>query len=244
VTVDTALAGSVYVVWARPTESARAGGWLDAREREQLARLKQSADRSRYVAAHALLRVVVARSWGVDPASVEVTAKCTRCGGPHGRPIVNPPPGRNVLHVSIAHAGNRVVVATTDVGPVGVDVEEDSAASFAGYDDVALADEETHALLQLPADEQRSARTRMWVRKEAVLKATGEGLSVDPRLVIVSATAQLPRLLAWPTGSVKPSFVHLTDLALGSGYTACAAVLAPRDVPVRLRNGDELLPTG
>ena len=96
---------------------------------------------------------------------------------------------------------------------------------------------------RLPDDEQLPGRTRMWVRKEAVLKATGDGLSVDPRRVVVSGPSQPPRLVAWRDGSVEPSFVHLTDLELGSGYATCAALLATDAAPVRLRNGDGLLVT-
>jgi 4'-phosphopantetheinyl transferase len=236
-----ALPSVVDVVWAHPHGTARAAALLDGREREHLARLRRASDRARYVAAHALLRLVVARRWGIGPSAVDVTATCARCRGPHGRPTVTPPSGRGTLHVSIAHAGDRVLVAATDLGPVGVDVEVDSCADFAGFDDVSLAESERRELAGMPVGQQLSGRTRMWVQKEAVLKATGDGLSMDPRQVIVSPPPQPPRLVAWRDGSVDPSLVHLTELALGSGYAACAALLGPRTAPVRLRNGDELL---
>lgn len=240
----SALPSMVDVVWAHPHGTARAEALLDERELERLGRLRRAADRARYVAAHALLRLLIARRWGVDPASVEVSATCTRCSGPHGRPTVMSPPGRGTLHVSIAHAGDRVVVAATDLGPVGVDVEVDSCADFAGFDGVSLASSEQRELARLSSGQQLTGRTQMWVRKEAVLKATGDGLSVDPRQVIVSPPPEPPRLVAWQNGSVDPSLVHLTQLQLGSGYAACAALLGPRTAPVRLRNGDELLLIG
>lgn len=237
----SALPRVVDVFWAHPHGGARAAALLDKREREQLARLRRAADRARYVAAHALLRLVVARTWGLDPSAVGVSATCGWCSGPHGRPTVTCPPGRSALHVSIAHAGDRVVVAATDAGPVGVDVEVDSCADFAGFDGVSLAESERRELARMSARQQTTGRTQMWVRKEAVLKATGDGLSVDPRQVIVSPPSQSPRLLAWRHGSVDPSLVHLTELQLGSGYAACTALLGPDAAPVRLRNGDELL---
>ena len=100
--------------------------------------------------------------------------------------MVTAPPGRPPLHVSLAHAGDRVVVAATDLGPVGVDVELDSCAEFAGFDAVSLAESERQELAALPSVHRMTGRTQMWVRKEAVLKATGDGLTVDPRRVIVS----------------------------------------------------------
>jgi 4'-phosphopantetheinyl transferase len=233
--------GVVDVVWAHTRETADGASLLDQRERERLARLQRPTDRARYVAAHTLLRLVVADRWGVEPAAVEVTATCSRCREPHGRPVVIPSPGHQALYVTIAHADDRVVVAVTEVGPIGVDVEARAAARFAGFDAVALAEQERQTLAALPVDQQLTGRTQVWVRKEAVLKATGDGLSVDPRAVIVSPPAQPPRLLAWRDGAVAPSRVHLTDLAVGSGYAACLALLASHPARVRLRNGDALL---
>jgi 4'-phosphopantetheinyl transferase len=238
------LAGVVDVLWARPVTAAATTASLDVREREALNRLSRAEDRARYVAAHALLRLLVARTWRIEPAAVAVTASCSRCHSAHGRPIVTPPPGRPALHVSVAHAGDRVVVAATQLGPVGVDVEESSSVRFAGFADVALAASEQRSLAHLPSDQQMQGRTRMWVRKEAVLKATGDGLSVDPRDLVVSAPTQEPRLLAWRDRQIEPSMVQLTDLELGSSYAACAALLGPRAAPVRIRNGDHLLLTG
>jgi len=233
--------GVVDVRWAHPAETVRSTALLDGREQERLARLSRAGDRARFVAAHALLRLLVGARWRVDPAAVAVTATCRRCQGAHGRPVVDPPPGRPALHVSVAHAGERVVVAVTDVGPVGVDVEEESGAGFSGFVDVALAPSEQRWLARSPLDRQLAGRTRTWVRKEAVLKATGDGLSTDPRDLTVSPPTHQPRLIAWPDGSVEPSMVHLTDLELGRGYSACAALLGPRAAPIQLSNGDELL---
>jgi 4'-phosphopantetheinyl transferase len=235
------LAGVVDVRWAHPAATARSTALLDSQEREKLGRLARADDRARYVAAHALLRLLVADWWRVDPATVAVTSSCPRCCRAHGRPVVNPPPGRQPLHVSLAHAGDRVVVAVTDLGPVGVDVEEDSGPSFVGFADVALDPSEQRSLARLSPDRQVPGRTRMWVRKEAVLKATGDGLSTDPRDLVVSSPAQEPRLLAWRNGHIETSMLHLTDLELGSGYAACTALLGPGAAPVRLRNGDDLL---
>jgi 4'-phosphopantetheinyl transferase len=136
-----------------------------------------------------------------------------------------------------------VVVAASDVGPVGVDVELDSCAEFAGFDAVSLAESEQQQLAALSAEHRTTGRTQMWVRKEAVLKATGDGLTVDPRRVIVSPPSEPPRLLAWADGTVAPSDIQLIELHLGSGYVSCLAMVGPRSAPIRLRNGDELLLT-
>ena len=74
---------------------------------------------------------------------------------------------------------------------VGVDVEAAGSASFDGFDDVALHPEE-----RCVDDHER---TRLWTRKEALLKAHGTGLAVDPRTVWLSADG---RVLEGPSGTI------------------------------------------
>ena len=54
--------------------------------------------------------------------------------GAHGKPRVEAAPQ---LHVSISHAADRVAVAVTALGPVGVDLEPAGAGDFDGLADVA-----------------------------------------------------------------------------------------------------------
>lgn len=112
---------------------------LPAAERARVTEPEQAADRGRRLVAAALLQRAVARE-GDGP--VEVDRTCEECGRQHGRPVVEGGP-----HVSVAHAGVLVVVATCAGAPVGVDVER--TARFGG-------------------DE---ARTAAWALQEAGVKA-------------------------------------------------------------------------
>ena len=51
---------------------------------------------------------------------------------------------------------------------------------FDGLADVALTPRERLALRRLPSEQRSSAALTWWVRKEAVLKATGDGMFVAP----------------------------------------------------------------
>jgi 4'-phosphopantetheinyl transferase len=171
--------------------------------------------------ADVVLRTEVARFHGVAASAVVLRHTCPRCGSDeHGRPAVMATAAiRHPAWISVARAGELSVVAVTDAGPVGVDVEVEGAASFSGFDDVALHPGERAS----GADEA----TRAWVRKEALLKAHGLGLAVDPRDVHLDDDG----LVAWESEHPAPSAVWLRDLAV-PGHVAAVVVLPPdaRDV--------------
>jgi 4'-phosphopantetheinyl transferase len=89
-----------------------------------------------------------------------------------------------------------------------------------------------------PADRARAFLVA-WTRKEAVTKATGDGLRAAFTDVVVAADAGPPRLLSWP----YPRSVHsvaLLDLDVDAGYVAALAVIGRCDA-VRARDGTALL---
>lgn len=174
--------------------------------------------------ADPLVREAASRWFGVPEHAARVVRLCPSCGSSdHGRPQLAPVRGVSLPEVSISHAGAVTVVALSSVGAVGVDVERADAAGFAGFAAVALH----------PAEEAGSARdpTTTWVHKEALLKATGRGLVVDPARIRVAGPGEPPALLAWPlAGPVPP--VQMFDVDTVPGHVAAVAVLGRE--PVRL----------
>lgn len=126
-----------------------------------------------------------------------VDRSCPDCDRQHGKPVLDHP----TLHVSTASSGGLSVVAVADV-LVGVDVERADATRFEGFDEVVLAPGEVAAT---PHE-----RAVLWTRKEAVLKATGEGLRTDPRTVDVTTPSD-----RW----------RFHDVEVPEGWVAVAAVL-------------------
>jgi 4'-phosphopantetheinyl transferase len=142
--------------------------------------------------------------------------RCLRCGSDaHGQPYIV---GAPYLHVSLARSAGLSLVALTEGGPVGVDLERDDAAAFDGFARAALH----------PDERARTAQegTRTWVRKEAVLKATGQGLGVDPRAVRISEARQPPALMDWQAPD-DPGEVWLADVPVTDGWSAAVAVITP-----------------
>ncbi|MET9953384.1 4'-phosphopantetheinyl transferase superfamily protein [Streptomyces sp. NPDC006339] len=203
---------------------------LDDRERRVYESLLREPDRALYLTAHALLRLVLGEALGRDPAGLVFAA------GPHGKPYLE---GAGV-EFSLSHSGERVAVALTSGTPVGVDVER--VTDLVELPLPVLSAEERAVFDRVPGPERAAAFTAYWVRKEAVLKATGEGLRVDPARLTVSAPDRPAELLGWrgregPRGrdDVQPHLpVRLYDLDAGEGYRGAVALLgeaAHRIVP-------------
>ncbi len=240
--------GTVDVWWARRQDASdRHAGLLDATERRRCAAYRREEDRARFLAGCALAKTALARYTGLRPADVRFDRTCGQCGEPHGKPVIEGSgiEGGVVEH-SVAHSGDLVAVAVART-PVGVDVEQlDGRPHSLGGD----ADLEALARLVLSAAERATlaavppaARARAflvaWTRKEAVTKATGDGLRAAFSHVVVAADAGPPRLVSWPYSRSVHS-VSLLDLDADPGYVAALAVIG-RCEGVRARDGSALL---
>jgi 4'-phosphopantetheinyl transferase len=102
-----------------------------------------------------------------------------------------------------------------------------------------FSDDERAALAAVPPSDRARAFLIAWTRKEAVTKATGDGLRVAFREVVVAGAQGAPRLAGWPYPQ-DPQGVSLVDLEAAAGYVAALAVLGRCDA-VRARDGSALL---
>ncbi|MEP7765644.1 4'-phosphopantetheinyl transferase superfamily protein [Sanguibacter sp. 25GB23B1] len=160
------IARSVDVATAvplTPAESARLGSLLDAEDQRD------------FTAAHSLVRACAARMLAStgrhrEAASLVLVHRCPACGSPeHGVPQIDGVPG---LHVSLSRSAGRVA-AVAGWEPVGIDVQSRrTAGSTPGTTPALLALTLSPAEQQLVRshDDPELAFTRLWVRKEALLK--------------------------------------------------------------------------
>jgi 4'-phosphopantetheinyl transferase len=215
--VPVLAAGECQVWWAdRSVANGRLLKLLDPAEILRSERFRVQPARELFVVAHALARLVLGLHLRVPATDLRFDVTCPRCGQPHGKPRV---PG---IELSLSHSGDAVLVAVTPHQPIGVDVEElaERGEDIAG---VVLAGAERAVFDALPPDRRPAALIRYWTRKEAVLKATGDGLAVPLDRVVVSGPDEEPVVLQWTDGPDIP--VHLTDLTPPAGYLATLATL-------------------
>jgi len=198
----------------------------------ELVRARQyrlAADTDRSLLGAVLLRMAAARHLGIRPEEVAVDRTCGRCGAQHGRPLL---PGSG-LHASVSHSGEIVAVAITSAGPAGVDVEAVRGIDFAAMAErVCTPGERSH--VHAAAD-----FFTYWTRKEAVLKATGEGLNRPMTDLEVAPPGSAPVLLRFGGGA--PPACQMSDISVGNGYQACVAVLAANPVTFSTLDASELL---
>ncbi|MGE3285589.1 MAG: 4'-phosphopantetheinyl transferase superfamily protein [Pseudonocardia sp.] len=224
------------VRWASPVAPEDAPGLvalLDEHERDRLARFRRAADRARYLAAHALARVVLGELVDVAPEGVEFDRTC-RCGEQHGKPVVRADRSARPPGFSLTHAGDVVGVAVWPDGPVGLDTEHvRPMADLAGMArHVASPAEAAHTAHATPG-----AFFAAWTRKEALLKATGSGLSAPMAAITLAG----PRVVAWSGEHAPAGPMWLCDLRPAPGYTGALAGAGPLAPPVAELRGDDLI---
>lgn len=181
----SAAHAEVFLERVRPAGELE--GSLSEDELRRCARYRHQADRDRYVSLRALLRQVLAER-GFEEA------ECVR--EPSGRPRLSLP-GRNVPNISLTKSGGWVGVALCAEAEVGLDLERLAAVDQPGFAGLVCTREEARALERMTAEARADEKLRLWTTKEALLKATGEGLLRDPRTVPVG-TALSPGLQHLP----------------------------------------------
>jgi 4'-phosphopantetheinyl transferase len=206
-----------------PAEVDRAWALLAADERQRAARSVFERDRVRYVLARAGLRRILGGWLSVEPADVRFTY------APAGKPALDPrvlsspPPQFN-----LAHSHDLALVAVTPEAPIGVDLEYARAVDdLARLADRFFAPGEAAQLLALPAAEQPAAFYRCWTRKEAYLKARGDGISGGlGRFEVAFLAGDEPALLRTPDDPPEAERWTMLGVPVPPGYTAAAAVRA------------------
>lgn len=144
-----------------------AAALLDPTEAARVARKRFARDRQLLTLAYAMHRLWLARTLHCEPADVPLVRDGNGC------PQV---PGTR-LNTSLSHSASAVAIALTGTGVIGVDIEPASRAK--GLLDLASRichPNELTALNAMPEPAREAALLRLWVRKEALLKALGVGL--------------------------------------------------------------------
>jgi 4'-phosphopantetheinyl transferase len=196
---------------------------LSPDEREKADRFRFPRDRVRYIVARATLRNILSRYLDTPPGRIRFTY------GSHGKPALDDGIAGPRLRFNVSHAEDIALYAVARARAVGIDIEyvRDGHASM----DIAerfFSPAEVAALKGLPQHQQSEAFFNCWTRKEAYLKALGEGLSYPLDHFTVSVTpGESAAVLTVPDSERSWS---LSALRLPRGYVGALVVEGDRPI--------------
>jgi 4'-phosphopantetheinyl transferase len=187
-----------------------------AAELQRADRLRRPLDRTRYLASHAALRLILSQSLGCAPQEIALDK------GEFGKPTLPRSTHARYLEFNLSRSGDLALIALAECRPVGVDIERIEELRDLPLTYSHLAPPEAAAIAILEPAARLTAFFNCWVRKEAVLKAAGLGLSRGLNRIAVPVEAQdagTTMTVLLPDGNLCQFF----DLPVAFGYTACVA---------------------
>jgi len=204
---------------ATAPEEAQWAPILSTDEQARAARFRLQEHRQYFIAARAILRQVLAAYLAADPKDLVFIYSAKdkpALGGAHA----------DALSFNVSHSGDIALFAFTRSRQIGVDVE----LIRHNFDNAAIAQRffspvEQQQLAALAPAQRDDAFFRCWTRKEAYIKATGEGLSLPLDQFDVSL-APLARnaLLATRPDPAEAQRWSLRDVSVPPGYAAALCV--------------------
>jgi 4'-phosphopantetheinyl transferase len=193
---------------------------LSSDESARAARFRFAIDRQRFVVARGILRTILGNYLGIDPAALIFFYSSK------DKPSLAQSHSADGLSFNISHSGAVILLAFTRRREVGVDVEEIRR----DFEVEAIArrffsPHEQNELAALPKEKRFEAFFRCWTRKEAYIKATGDGLSLPLHQFDVSiAFGSQDALLATRPDPTEASLWSLREVPAGEGHVAALCV--------------------
>jgi 4'-phosphopantetheinyl transferase len=196
--------------------------YLSPDEKGRAAQFRLERNRNTFAVAHGVLRILLGRYLNSSPDGILFKY------GPKGKPALA---GSAAIDFNMSHSDSLAVFAFTAGCPVGIDVERIRPLP----DMLTIADRffcsaEAAELMSLAPDQRQHGFYLCWTRKEAYIKASGDGLStpLDSFRVTLRPCqpARFMHLAHLANDASASQAWSLHDLPLASDY---AAALAYRD---------------
>jgi 4'-phosphopantetheinyl transferase len=193
---------------------------LAADEQARAERFYFERDRRHFIVARGVLRAILGGYLKRAPEGLSF------CYSSHGKPALAGESGGDAIRFNVSHSHGIALYAVTRGREVGIDLErirsnlevEEIAGRFFSRREVAM-------LRALPTEEQREAFFRCWTRKEAYIKARGEGLSLPlDQIDVLLAPGEPAAILGTRPDPSEAFRWSLQELATAPGYVAALAV--------------------
>lgn len=177
-------------------------------ETERAGRFIYERDRDRFIAAHGILRELLGRYISCAPQIIKFEY------GPHGKPAVAGIGSQPAISFNLSHSHMLGLIVVAREREVGIDVEL-LRPDFGGekIGNRYFSAKEMDELSSLPGELRTEGFFLCWTRKEAYVKARGDGLHLPLHSFSVSLAPDKPATLSsadqsrWSMESFVPSFV-------------------------------------
>jgi 4'-phosphopantetheinyl transferase len=188
---------------------------LDSDERQRAGRFRFENSREAFIASHGWLRALLGRYLDADPRSLEFTF------GNRGKPALR----GAALQFNLSHSGAMAACAVALDKEIGIDIE--LIRPMSDLESIArrfFHAEECRKLLVLSEEDRETAFFRCWTRKEAYIKALGDGLYAPLDRFEVTLAADEPAAFVQIDGRPAAAEWSLFGLDVGPGYAGAVAV--------------------
>jgi 4'-phosphopantetheinyl transferase len=193
---------------------------LAPNERQRANRFIFPRDRQRFIIARGVLRHLLARYAAQPPDQFQFRY------GPQGKPELAQDPTLPPLAFNLSHSADLALYAIATERDLGIDLERIRPnLDLAGVAELSFSPTELATLHALPPPDQHLAFFTCWTRKEAFVKARGDGLTLPLKHFDVSLTPDQPAALlytAWAPDEAERWSLHALQPA--AGYVGALAV--------------------
>ncbi len=181
----------LWRVWVDDLASGRLEKFvrvLNADERARAERFRFERDRNRYVVSRASLRLLLSEYTQARATDLEFVY------GEQGKPALASP--AHDIEFNLSHSADLCLLAFANGSRVGIDIEsKERDVSFVDLAKRFFSEIEYDQIRRLAASERREAFYAVWTRKEAYIKALGEGVTHGLDNFTVTVDPQSERVL-------------------------------------------------
>lgn len=207
-------------IWLADLDAADAGdsalAVLSSDEQARARRFVFDVHRRRFIACRAALRAQLAERLGCPAGSLRFEY------GPAGKPALA---GGGTLRFNVSHSERYALLAIGDRADIGVDIERVRPLSdMNALAERVFSDAERAALTQVPPDQRADAFFAGWTRKEAYIKARGDGIGLLGAIEVTLSPGEPPRLVRVDGRPDEPERWSIQSLSPTQGFAAAVCL--------------------
>ena len=191
---------------------------LSADEKQKAGKYHFEQDRDNFVVARGILRQILGGYLDILPGEIRFSYNR------YGKPALDIGMNADGLRFNMSHSNGLVLYSVAREQEVGIDIEYiDDSFTIRPVAATCFSPSEMSMLDELPSDRQPAAFFTGWTRKEAYIKAIGEGVSMPLKEITVSLLPDDVRISMTPNDRSETRTWSLVTLPFESDYAAALA---------------------